>query len=193
MPHTSKQSTLFIKNMVCRRCIMAVENILQRNAIEVQSVSLGEVVLSAPISPEMREKLSAELEAVGFELIGDRRSQLIESIKRETIIYARAESGLSHLRLSDFLQERLHLDYHYLSDLFSAVEGQTLEKFFIAHRIERVKELLVYNELPLSDIAVRLGYSSTAYLSTQFKKQTGLTPTRFKQLTSQRRRALDEL
>lgn len=193
MPHTSKQSMLFIKNMVCRRCIMAVENILQRNAIEVQSVSLGEVVLSAPISPEMREKLSAELEAMGFELIGDRRSQLIESIKRETIIYARAESGLSHLRLSDFLQERLHLDYHYLSDLFSAVEGQTLEKFFIAHRIERVKELLVYNELPLSDIAVRLGYSSTAYLSTQFKKQTGLTPTRFKQLTSQRRRALDEL
>ena len=172
---------------------MAVENILQRNVIEVQSVSLGEVVLAAPISPEMREKLSAELEAVGFELIGDRRSQLIESIKRETIIYARAESGLSHLRLSDFLQERLHLDYHYLSDLFSAVEGQTLEKFFIAHRIERVKELLVYNELPLSDIAVRLGYSSTAYLSTQFKKQTGLTPTRFKQLTSQRRRALDEL
>lgn len=193
MPHTSKQSTLFIKNMVCRRCIMAVENILQRNAIEVQSVSLGEVVLSAPISPEMREKLSAELEAMGFELIGDHRSQLIESIKRETIIYARAESGLSHLRLSDFLQERLHLDYHYLSDLFSAVEGQTLEKFFIAHRIERVKELLVYNELPLSDIAARLGYSSTAYLSTQFKKQTGLTPTRFKQLTSQRRRALDEL
>lgn len=172
---------------------MAVENILQRNAIEVQSVSLGEVVLAAPISPEMREKLSAELEAVGFELIGDRRSQLIENIKRETIIYARAESGLSHLRLSDFLQERLHLDYHYLSDLFSAVEGQTLEKFFIGHRIERVKELLVYNELPLSDIAVRLGYSSTAYLSTQFKKQTGLTPTRFKQLTSQRRRALDEL
>ena len=193
MPHTSEPHTLFIKNMVCRRCIMAVENILQRNAIEVQSVSLGEVVLSAPISPEMREKLSAELEAMGFELIGDRRSQLIESIKRETIIYARAESGLSHLRLSDFLQERLHLDYHYLSDLFSAVEGQTLEKFFIAHRIERVKELLVYNELPLSDIAVRLGYSSTAYLSTQFKKQTGLTPTRFKQLTSQRRRALDEL
>lgn len=193
MPHTSEPHTLFIKNMVCRRCIMAVENILQRNAIEVQSVSLGEVVLSAPISPEMREKLSAELEAMGFELIGDRRSQLIESIKRETIIYARAESGLSHFRLSDFLQERLHLDYHYLSDLFSAVEGQTLEKFFIAHRIERVKELLVYNELPLSDIAVRLGYSSTAYLSTQFKKQTGLTPTRFKQLTSQRRRALDEL
>lgn len=193
MPHTSEPHTLFIKNMVCRRCIMAVENILQRNAIEVQSVSLGEVVLAAPISPEMREKLSAELEAMGFELIGDRRSQLIESIKRETIIYARAESGLSHLRLSDFLQERLHLDYHYLSDLFSAVEGQTLEKFFIAHRIERVKELLVYNELPLSDIAVRLGYSSTAYLSTQFKKQTGLTPTRFKQLTSQRRRALDEL
>lgn len=193
MPHTSEPHTLFIKNMVCRRCIMAVENILQRNAIEVQSVSLGEVVLSAPISSEMREKLSAELEAMGFELIGDRRSQLIESIKRETIIYARAESGLSHLRLSDFLQERLHLDYHYLSDLFSAVEGQTLEKFFIAHRIERVKELLVYNELPLSDIAVRLGYSSTAYLSTQFKKQTGLTPTRFKQLTSQRRRALDEL
>ena len=113
---------------------MAVENILQRNAIEVQSVSLGEVVLSAPISPEMREKLSAEFEAVGFELIGDRRSQLIENIKRETMTYARAESGLSHLRLSDFLQERLHLDYHYLSDLFSAVEGQTLEKFFIAHQ-----------------------------------------------------------
>ena len=105
---------------------MAVENILQRNAIEVQSVSLGEVVLSAPISPEMREKLKAEFEAVGFELIGDPRSQLIENIKRETIIYARAESGLSHLRLSDFLQARLHLDYHYLSDLFSAVEGQTL-------------------------------------------------------------------
>lgn len=193
MFNASKPHILFIKNMVCRRCIMAVEDILQRNAIEIQSVSLGEVVLSAPISDEMQEKLAAELEAVGFELISDRRSQLIENIKRETMIYARAENGLSPLRLSDFLQERLHLDYHYLSDLFSAVEGQTLEKFFIAHRIERVKELLVYDELPLADIAAQMGYSSTAYLSTQFKKQTGLTPTRFKQVTSQRRRALDEL
>ena len=184
---------IYIKNMVCNRCIRAVGAILEKMNIPHGSVLLGEVELDEPLSGQKKIDLSTALEKEGFELIDDRRSRLIEKIKQQ--ILARINSGLDEStgNLSDHLSKELHLDYAYLSTLFTSVEGVTIEKYFIAQKIEKVKELLVYDELSLSEIAFQLGYSSVQYLSNQFRKVTGLTPSHFRKLGAEKRKPLDQV
>lgn len=185
--------TIYIKNMVCDRCVMVVRDIFARLSIEVARVVLGEVETRETLTAEQVQQLTAQLEAVGFEVIDNRRSKLIELIKNciRDLVY-RKEGSLK-VNLSDYLAEHVHLDYSYLTSLFSEAEGTTIEKYFIAQKIERVKELLVYDDLSLSEIAHRLNYSSTAHLSSQFKKVTGLTPTFYKQLSDKRRKPIDKV
>lgn len=185
---------LSIKNMVCGRCIKTVANILKNAGLDVQSVQLGKAVMSDGISKEQLDAIRHQLAAEGFELLDDRRSKLVEQIKNEIIrLVHYGELDEMKQNLSDYLGGKLHRDYHYLSNLFSSVESTTIEQYFILQKIEKAKELLVYDELSLSQIAFRLGYSSVAHLSAQFKKVTGFTPSRFKKLKGHPRRHLDHL
>ncbi len=186
-------NTLYIKNMVCRRCILSVVQLLQKNSLPSDNVVLGEVRLSQALSPEQEENLRADLLAFGFELLDDQRQQLIEKVKIRLIEAVQSGSLPDHFSLVDFVSRSLLRDYSVVSKLFSEVEGITLEQFFILQKTEKVKEWLAYNEFSLSEIAFRLGYSSVSYLSSQFKKVTGLTPSQFKQNHSGRRRALDKV
>ncbi len=185
--------TLFIKNMVCQRCILTVVQVLGKNGIAPVSVSLGEVSLSHALRPEQEQNLRADLEAVGFELLDDQRSRLIEKVKSLLIEQVQSGELPENFSLVEFIGKALHRDYSAISKLFTEVEGITLEQYFILQKIEKVKEWLVYNELTLSEIAFRLGYSSVAYLSSQFKKVTGMTPTEFKNNHSGRRHTLDHV
>lgn len=184
---------LRIKNMVCPRCIAAVREMLVQAGFTVKSVTLGEAEIEGELTPERKSEVSAQLEARGFELLEDRRSRIIEAVKGSLIELVQGQKAVPDARLSDYLAGKLHLDYKYLSTLFSETQGCTVEKYFIALKIERAKELLVYDELTLSEIAFRLGYSSVAHLSAQFKRTTGLTPSRFKKAGGRKRRGLDEL
>ncbi len=181
---------LYIKNMVCDRCVMVVEDILRRNGLEPLSLSLGRGVLAAEPLPEQLEKVEQELAAVGFALLGDKSQRTIESVKHLIIELVRADRVET---LSVYLSDCLHTDYSALSRLFSEVEGITIEKYYIEQRIERVKELLRYQELSLSEIALQMQYSSTAYLSAQFKSVTGMTPSQFKANKLSPRRPLDKI
>lgn len=182
-----------IKNMVCNRCIMAVSKIFDDEGILFKSVQLGKVTTSGEIEPEKLERISQKLNKVGFEIIHDSKRRLIENIKTATIDYVYQHSGEHNENFSDYLIDKLNLDYPYLSSLFSSVEGTTIEKHLINIKIERVKELLVYDEKNLSEIAWELGYSSVAHLSGQFKKVTGFTPSYFKKLGEQKRKSLDDV
>lgn len=184
---------LYIKNMVCNRCKMVVKYELEKLDLHPASIELGEVELTAELSAEKKQQLDLALQGAGFELIDDKKSRIIERIK--TLIVELVHRNNSELKtnLSDHLSKQLHHDYHYLSNLFSEVEGTTIEKYFIAQKIEKVKELLVYDELSLSEIAFRLNYSSVAYLSSQFKRVTGLTPSHFKNIKGTKRKSLDEV
>lgn len=184
---------LFIKNMVCNRCIMVVKNEFEGLGLHPTEVTLGEVRLAEAVDQSTKVALSAALEPLGFQLIDDRRSQLIELIKSSIITLVHHQDQTLKTNLSDYLSEKLNQEYSYLSSLFSEVEGTTIEKYYIAQRIEKVKELLVYDEWSLSEIAVHLNYSSVAYLSNQFKKVTGLTPSHFKKISTDKRRPLDEV
>ena len=186
-------ATLFIKNMVCNRCIMAVQSEMDKLGLNVKNIKLGEVALNGELSEGKKRTLEKNLVALGFELIDDRKSRIIEKIKATFIDLVHGQDNEMKNNLSDVLSRELHLDYNYLSNLFSEVEGTTIEKYFIAQKIERVKELLVYDELSLSEIALRLNYSSVAYLSNQFKKVTGLTPSHFKQVKEDKRKPLDKV
>ena len=174
---------------------MAVVSVLRNASIDFKSIKLGEVTLNqSSISQNDLESLSQELERLGFELIDDRKSRIIETIKTKIIELVHYVDGQSPQKLSVVLSEALHYDYNYLSNLFSSIEGVTIEHYYIQQRVEKVKELLVYDELTLSEIAFKLGYSSVAYLSSQFKKTTGLTPSAFKKLRENReRKSLDNL
>lgn len=183
---------LYIKNMVCPRCITAVRNELEQMDITINSLELGEAEISNELSAEELEQLDNAFKKLGFELIGDRKSRMIEQIKNEIVYLVHHSDEILKTNLSAWLADKLHYDYTYLSNLFSEVEGTTIEKYYIAQRIEKVKELLVYDELSLAEIADALGYSSAAYLSSQFKKVTGLTPTFYKSV-KETRRNIDEL
>jgi YesN/AraC family two-component response regulator len=185
---------LHIKNMVCQRCISAVKMTLEQAGLDPAAVQLGEVDIQEELNADEREKIRTALLHQGFELIDDRRSRLIEQIKTAVIslIHHSDEEKLK-MNLSDYLAEKTGRDYNYLSSLFSEVEGLTIEKYVILQRIERVKELLVYGELTLSEIAYKLGYSSVAHLSSQFKKVTGLTPSHYRQIRDHKRRPLDDI
>ncbi len=185
----------FVKNMVCQRCCLAVENILMKSGITYDKVATGEIHLPMELSDEQTAKLAADLHAIGLELIDNRRSSLIERIKNLVIKKARNEVDEKEKKttLSVYLSKNLHHEYTYLSSLFSSVEGRTIEYYFILQRIEKVKELLVYNELTLSEIAFEMDFSSVAHLSNQFKKVTGLTASHFRQVGALKRRMLDEV
>ncbi|WP_175621604.1 helix-turn-helix domain-containing protein [Chryseobacterium schmidteae] len=186
-------TTLFIKNMVCNRCIIVMKNELEKLGLSAISIKLGEVIFEKNITVEEKEKLDEALLELGFQIIDDKKSRIIEKIKNTIIELVHHQENEAKTNLSDILSTKLHHDYNYLSNLFSEVEGTTIEKYFIAQKIERVKELLVYDELSLSEIAFQLNYSSVAYLSNQFKKITGLTPSYFKQIKEEKRKPLDEV
>ena len=179
--------------MVCNRCITAVKAELTNAGFNVVSVDLGEAEILGEPSPGQLQQLDQSLRKIGFELIGDRKSRIIEQIKNEIVYIVHHSGEVLTTNLSSWLADKLHYDYTYLSNLFSEVEGTTIEKYYIAQRIEKVKELLVYDELTLSQIADVMGYSSTAYLSSQFKKITGLTPTFYKSVKETKRRNIDDL
>ena len=162
--------------MVCNRCIMVVSQELEKLGLHPERVSLGEVVLKEDLTNDQLQKLDLALESNGFERIDDRKSRIIESIKNKVIQLVHQTGIDGKLNWSTILSEELHLEYNYLSSLFSSVEGITLEHYIIHQKIEKAKELLFYDELNLTQIADQLGYSSVAHLSTQFKKITGLTP-----------------
>lgn len=185
---------LLIKNMVCHRCKLAVEETLRKVGLTPLRVELGEVTVAEQvITAEQREQLTNELTLIGFGLLDDRRSKLIEQIKTLVINEVHYNDEPTNEKYSHLISRQLHHDYSYLSNLFSEVEGITIEQFILLQKIEKVKELLVYGEHTLSEIAVKLGYSSTAHLSSQFKKLTGLTPTEFKRIGARKRKTLDNL
>jgi AraC-like DNA-binding protein len=184
---------LYIKNMVCIRCKMVVKDELTRLGLKYISVELGEVEIMEDISQVKLEQFRAALLRSGLELMDDKKSILIQKIKTVIIELVHYSEEPLAINLSAYLAEKLQHDYTYLANLFSEVQGTTIEKFFISHKIERVKELLVYDELTLTEIAYKMHYSSVAHLCTQFKKVTGLTPSHFKSLKDKRRSMLEDL
>ena len=184
---------LFIKNMVCPRCIMSVENILKENKLEPKQVRLGEIELIKSLNKKQLEKFSADLQKVGFELLDDQKKQVIEKIKSLLVQKVQQGNIEEHFSISKYLTKKIFKDYSSISKLFSEVEGITIEQFFILQKIEKAKEWLIYNELSLSQVAFNLGYSSSQHLSSQFKKLTGMTPTQFKSLGTLHRKAIDNV
>ncbi|MCX8051298.1 MAG: helix-turn-helix transcriptional regulator [Chlorobi bacterium] len=184
-----------IKNMVCRRCIMAVENVLAEMGIAPVSVRLGEAVLPRPLSQQERRHLADRLAQLGFELLDDRQRIMVEHAKAAIIELLRSgdEEQLERVVWSRYLQQKLGVRYAMLSRLFSQVEGKTIERYIIEQKIELVKELLAYGELSLTEIAYRLGYSSVHHLSSQFKQVTGMTASQFRSLRQKPRRPLDQV
>jgi YesN/AraC family two-component response regulator len=184
---------LHIKNMVCIRCVMVVKSELDKLNIPYVSVELGRADIVSAVSAIQYEQLRAALLRSGLELMDDKKSVLIEKIKNVIVEAVHYTEEPLKINFSVLLSQKLHHDYTYLANLFSEVQGTTIEKFTIAHKIERVKELLVYGELSLTEIADLMDYSSVAYLSTQFKKITGLTPSHFKKLKQKRRSMLEDM
>lgn len=185
---------LRIKNMVCPRCKTAVKVELEKLNLHPVAIALGEVTIEeSALSKDQLTSLSGALQTVGFELLDDKRSRLIEQVKTFVINTVHYSEEQPQKNYSELLSQHLHHDYSYISNLFSEVEGITIEQYIINQKIEKVKELLTYDELSLSQIAFQLGYSSTAHLSTQFKKLTGSTPSQFKQLRLQGRKPLNEV
>lgn len=179
--------------MVCPRCIMSVEQILKDNKLEARYIHLGEVELLKSPGPKQLQHFSADLQKVGFELLDDQKTQVIEKIKNLLIQKVQKGNMEDHFSIQKFLTKEIFKDYSSMSKLFSEVEGITIEQFFILQKIEKTKEWLVYNELSLSQIANSLGYSSTQHLSSQFKKLTGMTPTQFKSLGALHRHGIDKV
>jgi AraC-like DNA-binding protein len=182
-----------IKNMVCNRCIMVVETELNKLGIKYSDIALGEVALTDAITEETKLALDRHLRTFGFELIDDKKHRLVEKVKNAIVDIVHYQRILPVTNLSAYISEQLNLDYNYISNLFSEVENVTIGKYYTLQRIERVKELLTYDEYTLSEIADQLQYSSIGYLSNQFKKVTGISPTAYKQQKNQRRNSLDKL
>lgn len=179
--------------MVCPRCITSVEHILKKNKLDARYVHLGEIELAKNPDKKQLQDFSDDLEKVGFELLDDQKTQLIEKIKNLLIKKVQQETIEEHFSINKYLTKDIFKDYSSISKLFSEVEGITVEQFFILQKIEKIKEWLVYNELSLSQMAFNLGYSSTQHLSSQFKKLTGMTPTVFKSLGALHRKAIDSV
>jgi AraC-like DNA-binding protein len=179
--------------MVCIRCKIVVESELKKMGLNFTKVELGEVETNETVTQEQRNQLNEALKNSGLELIDDKRSLLVEKIKNATIEWVHYNDEPAGVCLSEYISKKLNHNYTYLSNTFSELEGTTIEKFYITHKVERAKELLIYNELNITEIAHRINYSSVAHLSYQFKKVTGLTPTCFKRLKNRRRISLDEV
>ena len=179
--------------MVCHRCKLAVENELRQSGYHPQQIELGEVTIDEQLNQQQIDALDSRLRHLGFELIDDRKARLVEKIKNIIVRLVHHSEDSLTVNLSTYLADQLNYEYNYLSNLFSEAEGTTIEKYYISQKIEKVKELLIYDELTLSQIANRMGYSSVAYLSSQFKKETGLTPSHFKHIKDNKRRNIEEL
>ena len=179
--------------MVCIRCKMVVKDELTKLGLHYTSVELGEVDIHENILPAQLESFREGLSRSGLELMDDKKSVLIQKIKNVIVDLVHYSDEPLTVKFSEYLSQKLNHDYTYLANLFSEVQGTTIEKFFISHKIERVKELLVYDELNLTEIAYKMHYSSVAHLSTQFKKVTGLTPSHFKKIATEKRKAIDKL
>ena len=188
------KKTLYIKNMVCARCIKVVKEELEKLGLNVENVILGEAVVSS-LKDIDENQIKNVLEQNGFELIDDKQAKIIEKVKVIVIelIQNQSEDKLTGVNFSDYISEKVDKSYQYISSLFSSHEGATLETYIINQKIEKVKELLIYNELSLTEISYRLGYSSVQHLSSQFKKITGLTPSEFKHLREKIRKPLDKV
>jgi AraC-like DNA-binding protein len=179
--------------MVCIRCKMVVKSELTKLGLHYTTVELGEAGVIENITVAQHDQIKTALLQSGLELLDDKKSVLIQKIKNVIVELVHYSEEPLTVNFSEFLSQKLNHDYTYLANLFSEVQGTTIEKFIIAHKIERVKELLVYNELTLTEIAYLMHYSSVAHLSTQFKKVTGLTPSYFKQLKDKRRLMLEDI
>jgi len=179
--------------MVSNRCKMAVKEELKKLGLHYILVELGEVDIMETISNEQREELKAGLIDSGLELMDDKRAVLIEKIKNVIVEMVHHSDEMIKTNFSDYLSEKLNHDYTYLANLFSEVQGTTIEHFIINHKIERIKELIIYDELNITEIAWKMNYSSVAHLSNQFKKVTGLSPSHFKQLKDKRRNQIEDI
>ena len=179
--------------MVCERCVMTVKDILHKQNIRFENVTVGEVDLAGKISADETKSLQSSLKKVGFELIETRVNKIVEDIKQRVLEYLALGMDSQEIKLSAFITKKLPYEYSYLSDLFSSIEGKTIEQFFILQRIEKVKELIVYDQLSLTEISYQTGFSSIHHLSSQFKKITGLSPSHFKKIAGDKRKSLDKL
>lgn len=184
---------LFIKNMVCIRCQMVVKSELEKLGLHYNYVKIGEADIVEDMLPEQLEKFNTGLKKAGLILMDDKKSILVEKIKSVIIELVHFTDEQIKVNLSDFLSEKLEYDYTYIANLFSEMNGVTIEKFYLTHKIERVKELIVYGDLNLSEIAWNMHYSSVAHLSNQFKKFTGMTPTQFKMLKNKSQDSLNDV
>lgn len=184
---------LFIKYMVSTRCKLAVKEELKKLKLTFIFLELGEVEIMEDLTDLQREELRQGLQASGLELMDDKKAILIEKIKNAIIELVHHSDELPIQNVSEYLSQKLHYDYTYLANIFSEVKGITINHYLISHKIERVKELLIYNELNLKQISYKMNYSSVAHLSNQFKKVTGLTPTEYKQLKDKRRIPIEEI
>ena len=179
--------------MVSTRCKMAVKEALKGLGLHFILVDLGEVDVLENISAEQRELLKAVLLESGLELMDDKRAVLIEKIKNTIIEMVHYSDEIVKINFSDYLSEKLNHDYTYLANLFSEVQGMTIEQFIISHKVERIKELIIYDELNITEIAWKMNYSSVAHLSNQFKKVTGLSPSHFRKLKEKRRNPIEDI
>lgn len=184
---------LFIKYMVSNRCKMLVKEELKKLGLHFMVVDLGEVDIMETLTLYQRSQLKEALLESGLELMDDKRAVLIEKIKTVIINMVHHSDEIPKMNFSNFLSEKLNQDYTYLSNLFSEVQGTTIEHFIIAHKTERIKELIIYDELNITEIAWKMNYSSVAHLSSQFKKVTGLSPTHFKQLKVKKRSPIEDI
>lgn len=184
---------IYVKYMVSNRCKMAVKEELKKLGLHFIVVDLGEIDIMETLTLEQHDELKAGLLNSGLELMDDKRAVLIEKIKNVITEMIHYSDEVPKMNYSDFISEKLDYDYTYLSNLFSEIKGITIQQFIIVNKIERAKELLLYDELNLTEISYKLNYSSVAHLSNQFKKVTGLSPTHFKQLKDKRRIPLEEI
>lgn len=185
--------TLTIKNMVCNRCVRVVREELEKLGLDVRNVVLGEATVASGRNRFDMSKIRNVLDSNGFDIVDDRKAKTVEKIKNAIIRLIHHNENLEafEMNYSEYISGEVNADYHQVSALFSSIEGITIEKYIILQKIERVKELLKYGELTLSEIAYQMGYSSVAYLSNQFKKVTGFTPSAFKSMTTSSRQSID--
>jgi AraC-like DNA-binding protein len=179
--------------MVSNRCKLVVKEELRKLGLHFIVVDLGEVEIMEDLTAEQRDKLRDALQVSGLELMDDKRAVLIEKIKTVIIEMVHHSDEMIKVNFSDYLSEKLKHDYTYMANLFSEIQGMTIAQFIISHKIERIKELIIYDELNITEIAWKMNYSSVAHLSNQFKKVTGLSPSHFKQLKERRRMPIDEI
>ena len=186
---------IHVKNMVCNRCISVVSQELKRLKLPVKHIALGLVEFGKPITANQKTNVQKALQKHGFDLLDDKKAKIVEQIKTLMIVLVHydQEKKPGHQRYSEYFAEQIGMDYSSLSKMFSQAEGVTIEHYMIGQKVERIKELLVYEEMNISEIAALLGYSSVAHLSAQFRKFTGSTPSEFKKIHAHRRKPLDEV